>query len=174
MFVFFLSRSDTISNKPFNICCRKSSLSAYDSGDPVITGDGQVNFTVVLKDGYTISSVTASGGYKNVKDTGVANTYRVTKVTGAVTITVTTEKNETTQTVLIGDTNLDGIISIKDVTAIQRHCAEFELLTGAAEAAADTDGDGSITIADATCIQLYLAEFSEGYGSCGQTVGVTV
>ncbi len=145
-----------------------------DSGDPVITGDGQVNFTVVLKDGYTISSVTASGGYKNVKDTGVANTYRVTKVTGAVTITVTTEKNETTQTVLIGDTNLDGIISIKDVTAIQRHCAEFELLTGAAEAAADTDGDGSITIADATCIQLYLAEFSEGYGSCGQTVVVTV
>ena len=144
------------------------------SGDPVITGDGQVNFAVVLKNGYTISSVTASGGYKNVKDTGVANTYRVTKITGAVTITVTTEKSETTETILIGDANLDGVIIIKDVTAIQRHCAEFESLTGNAAIAADVDGDGSITIADATCVQLYLAEFSEGYAQCGQTVEVTV
>ena len=144
------------------------------SGDPVITGDGQVNFAVVLKNGYTISSVTASGGYKNVKDTGVANTYRVTKITGAVTITVTTEKSETTETILIGDANLDGVIIIKDVTAIQRHCAEFESLTGNAAIAADVDGDGSITIADATCVQLYLAEFSEGYAQCGQTVEVTI
>ena len=109
-----------------------------------------------------------------MKDTGVANTYRVTKITGAVTITVTTEKSETTETILIGDANLDGVIIIKDVTAIQRHCAEFESLTGNAAIAADVDGDGSITIADATCVQLYLAEFSEGYAQCGQTVEVTV
>ncbi len=143
------------------------------TGKPDSTGDGQVNFTVVLKDGYTISSVTASGAYKNLKDTGVENTYRVTKVTGAVTITVTTEKSETTEDILIGDANLDGTINIKDVTAIQRHCAEYESLTGNAATAADVDGDGSITVNDATCIQLYLAEFDNGYGRCGQTLEVT-
>ena len=108
-----------------------------------------------------------------MKDTGVENTYRVTKVTGAVTITVTTEKSETTEDILIGDANLDGTINIKDVTAIQRHCAEYESLTGNAATAADVDGDGSITVNDATCIQLYLAEFDNGYGRCGQTLEVT-
>ena len=65
------------------------------SGDPVVSGDGQINFVVVLKNGYTIGDVSASGAYKNLKDTGVANTYRVTKVTGALTVTVATEKSET-------------------------------------------------------------------------------
>ena len=145
------------------------------SGDPVVTGDGQVNFTVVLKDGYTLDSVTASGAYKNLKDTGVENTYRLTKVSGAVTVTVTTDQNETqpVENLLIGDANQDGKVSIKDVTAIQRHLAEFGSLTGSAAAAADVDRDGVIAIDDATCIQLYLAEYTSGYGQCGQTLEVT-
>ena len=145
------------------------------TGEPDSTGDGQVNFTVVLKDGYTLDNVTASGAYKNLKDTGVTNTYRLTKVSGAVTVTVTTEKDETqtTQTVLIGDANQDGKVSIKDVTEIQRHCAEFGTLTGTAAAAADVNRDGSITIDDATCIQLYLAEYDIGAELCGQTVEIT-
>ena len=78
-----------------------------DSGYPVVTGDGQVNFAVVLKDGYTLDSVTASGAYKNLKDLGADNTYRVTKVSGAVTITVTTTKSETSSYIL-GDVDGDG------------------------------------------------------------------
>lgn len=69
-----------------------------DSGDPDSTGNGQVNFTVVLNDGYALSSVTAtSGTYKNIKapsDTGLANTYRITKITSDTTITVTTVECE--------------------------------------------------------------------------------
>ncbi|MBQ9003124.1 MAG: carbohydrate-binding domain-containing protein [Eggerthellaceae bacterium] len=69
---------------------RNSSTGAADS-----TGDGQVNFTVVLNDGYELSSVTATDGtYKNIKgpdDTGLANTYRITKITGATTVTITTK-----------------------------------------------------------------------------------
>ena len=60
---------------------------------------------------------------------------------------------------LIGDTNLDGIISISDVTAIQRHLAELETFTDKQLALADTDGDGEINIADATWLQMYLAEY---------------
>ena len=69
------------------------------SGEPDSTGDGQLNFTVKLKDGYSISSVTATEGtYKNIKgpsDTGVANTYRITKISGATTVSITTASSET-------------------------------------------------------------------------------
>ena len=59
----------------------------------------------------------------------------------------------------IGDTNLDGIISISDVTAIQRHLAELAILTYDQLVLADTNGDGSVDITDATHLQKYLAEF---------------
>lgn len=66
-----------------------------DTGLPDSTGEGQVNFSVVLKSGYEIDDVTVSGGYKNLKDVSTdnnPNTYRVTKVTSDLTITVTTKK----------------------------------------------------------------------------------
>lgn len=140
------------------------------TGEPDSTGDGQVNFTVVLKDGYTLDSVTATGAYKNVKDTGVENTYRITKISGEVTVNITTKKSETPATCLVGDATGDGKIDIRDVTAIQRHCAEYDTLDGVYALAADVDQDGSITVADATCIQMYLAEFTSGCGSCGEYI----
>ena len=60
---------------------------------------------------------------------------------------------------LIGDTNLDGYITISDVTAIQRHLAEFDVFNDEQIALADTNGDGEINIADATHLQMYLAEY---------------
>ena len=60
---------------------------------------------------------------------------------------------------LVGDTNLDGTISISDVTAIQRHLAELARLTKGQLALADTNGDGKVDISDATYLQKYLAEF---------------
>lgn len=64
------------------------------TGLPDSTGEGQVNFSVKLESGYEIDSVTVSGGYKNLKDVSTdeyPNTYRVTKVTSDLTITVTTK-----------------------------------------------------------------------------------
>lgn len=65
-----------------------------DTGAPDSTGNGQVNFTVVLAEGYALSSLTATAGtYKNIKgpsDTGLANTYRITKITADTVITITT------------------------------------------------------------------------------------
>ena len=60
---------------------------------------------------------------------------------------------------LIGDTNLDGNISIRDVTAIQRHICELETFSEEQLAVADTNGDGEINVADATHLQMYLAEY---------------
>lgn len=63
------------------------------TGYPVISGDGQINFKVNPDDGYEVDAVTATTGtYKNIKepaDTGADNTYRITKVTGNTTITIT-------------------------------------------------------------------------------------
>ena len=68
------------------------------TGEPDSTGDGQVNFTIVLNDGYALDSVSVTAGtYKNIKgptDTGLANTYRITKISGDATITITTVQCE--------------------------------------------------------------------------------
>ena len=68
------------------------------TGDPDTTGDGQVNFTVIPAEGYEVESVsvTPTSNYKNIKDQSatLANTYRVTKITGEITITVTTKAKE--------------------------------------------------------------------------------
>ena len=68
---------------------------------------------------------------------------------------------------LIGDTNLDGIISISDVTDIQRHLAELIHFSDEQLALADTDGNGVINIADATRLQMYLAEYEVVLGKQG-------
>ena len=133
------------------------------TGNPVVTGDGQVNFVVVLKNGYTLDSVTAEGAYKNVKDTGVENTYRITKVTGAVTINVTTEKSATPTDYTLGDVNGDGYITVADATLVQQHAAELITLTDTALLAADTSKDGYVTVADATLIQQYAAELIDEF-----------
>ena len=59
---------------------------------------------------------------------------------------------------ILGDVDGDGVVSIFDVTCIQRHLAEIPVYAYN-ETAADTDGDGEVTIFDATDIQRYLAEF---------------
>ena len=57
----------------------------------------------------------------------------------------------------LGDANGDGIISVADVTAIQRFISEISV-ENFNEALADVNNDGKITIDDATLIQQYLAE----------------
>jgi hypothetical protein len=82
---------------------RNSATGVADS-----TGEGQVNFTVVTPEGYEVDTVDVDGTYKNLKgpaDTGIANTYRVTKVQSALTITVTTKQSsETEETTAVQET----------------------------------------------------------------------
>lgn len=62
-----------------------------------------------------------------------------------------------------GDANGDDQIGIADVTAIQRHIAEFETLEGMNLIAADVTQDGIVDILDATALQMYLAEYEIEY-----------
>lgn len=64
---------------------------------------------------------------------------------------------------LLGDANGDGSVSIDDVTAIQKHLAQYAALEGVCLKAADVDGDGQVTVNDASTLQRYLAEISVPY-----------
>ena len=147
------------------------SISATDStvsrssatGQPDSTGDGQINFTVVLKDGYTLSGVSATEGtYKNIKDLG-DNTYRITKINAGTTVTITTEQSDTPSGYILGDADSDGIVTILDATWIQRALAGIGAPAAFNEAAADVDGDGDVTILDATYLQRYLVGVAVPY-----------
>ncbi len=59
----------------------------------------------------------------------------------------------------IGDTNLDGVITISDVSEIQCYLAELAEFTDEQLALADTNGDGEVNISDATHLQMFLADF---------------
>ena len=65
---------------------------------------------------------------------------------------------------VLGDTDGDGNVNIRDVTAIQRHIAELDMFTEEQLAAADTNGDGKVDITDATHLQMYLAEYGVKLG----------
>lgn len=62
---------------------------------------------------------------------------------------------------LVGDADEDGIVSIYDVTKIQRHLAKYITLDGTSSLNADFNFDGEITIDDATAIQRMLAEIED-------------
>lgn len=77
----------------------KKAISAYSATqEGVLTKtDGQINFKVVVPDGYEVKKVTAypSENYKNIKgpgDTGAENTYRITKLKGDISVSVSVQK----------------------------------------------------------------------------------
>ena len=68
-----------------------------------------------------------------------------------------------------GDVNMDGKITIDDVTMIQRAAAEIVKFTNSLQKSlADINNDGTISVIDVTCLQKFLAEFADGTGNAGQ------
>lgn len=56
-----------------------------------------------------------------------------------------------------GDVDLDGVVSIKDVTLVQQYAADLKPLTAQQLRNGELDNDGSVNVKDATLIQKYLA-----------------
>ena len=109
-----------------------TSAFARDSkGEIDTSGDGQVNFRVTPESGYEIVSVTADRNYKNLKgaeDTGVEGIYRLTKVTGPVTVTITAKETGAEQPeepsytpVITGDQRVQGFYN--DTAALKAELA---------------------------------------------------
>lgn len=64
---------------------------------------------------------------------------------------------------LFGDTNLDGVVNIKDATLIQKYIAKLADIEGMQNILADVTEDGKINIKDATAIQKYVAKVETPY-----------
>ncbi len=78
---------------------------------------------------------------------------------------VTTENTEPTSTVpveyLYGDADMDGKVTIKDATLIQKYSADLEELEGTAFTQANVSGDAAVNVRDATYIQKFVAGLLE-------------
>lgn len=88
------------------------SLIAYsrdsDTGELKKDGDGQVNFKVVVNDGYFVSDISIEGKYKNKKSIDKDNDiYRITKIESDLTVTIT----------VLPATDVDAIYNFASTTA---------------------------------------------------------
>ncbi len=63
-----------------------------------------------------------------------------------------------TPTIVRGDADLDGRVSVMDSTQIQMHCAQKLTLDSVAMLNAEVDGDDTVSVMDATKIQLFIAQ----------------
>lgn len=72
---------------------------------------------------------------------------------------------------VLGDADVDDIVNIQDVTAIQRYLAEQKMELFNLNAS-DVNRDGTVTVNDATGVQYFLAEFSSQPKGIGELVGV--
>lgn len=64
---------------------------------------------------------------------------------------------------ILVDANGDGYVNINDVTCIQRHVAELEMIPEENRQAALVSGEKTLSIQDATLIQQYLAEMIDRF-----------
>lgn len=74
---------------------------------------------------------------------------------------------------LKGDVDNNGIVNIRDVTAIQRILAELEPATDDMILRAKVTDDDELNIADATAIQMFLAEYGNPY-SIAERINIDV
>ena len=59
---------------------------------------------------------------------------------------------------IIGDVDLNGKISVKDATIIQKYVAQLVKLSHNQLFVANCDGTGGVNVKDATLIQKYVAQ----------------
>ncbi len=84
-----------------------------------------------------------------------------------------TDSKPVTDKLMYGDLDQDGIVTVMDVTVLQRANIKMITLNADQKTVADVNGDGSIDSVDATTIQRYLAEMKVKGSKVGLIVGET-
>lgn len=103
------------------------------------------------------------------------------KATAKYVTTVTTDKDAIAQlsktyyvvkgapTLIYGDTDVNGVVSVMDATLIQKYCAYITELNDYQLKSADANANGSVTLMDVTHIQRYIAQLS-----CSDKIGTVI
>ena len=89
----------------------------------------------------------------------------VLPTTQPTTAPPTTEPTQPTdpKPTMLGDVDLDGLVTIKDATLVQEHVAKYRVLTGQAAINADVDFSGDINIIDASNIQMVVSKLMKDF-----------
>lgn len=75
----------------------------------------------------------------------------------------------TTDKIILGDVNKDGVVNVLDTTEIQRYVACLDDFTDNQKFVADANADGRISILDATEVQRYVADCGNTNEDIGKT-----
>lgn len=137
------------------------------NADKLRVPSGKVNFTLTEN-----SNGTLTLSYVKDQPTTAAPTTVAQTTAAPTTAAPTTAPPVVTYT--LGDVTGDGLITILDVTAIQRHIATIEYLNAAQLAAADVNADGTVSIKDATLIQEYIAHVVSSFNQSTTAAPTTV
>lgn len=114
----------------------KNAMVYWSTSDETVANVSPNGVVTALKEGtVTITAMSEDGGLKD-------------------TCVITVGKKEET---LMGDVNLDGVLSIADATMVQSYLAQSVSFNDKQIAAADFNNDGSISVADVTAIQTAIA-----------------
>lgn len=149
----------------------------FDAGNDYAGGSLQFAGTVIGEGFYPESEVlaqltfkvTAEGKtsinvfYELFGDSG--NCYMTEAGDGVTVTSVITPVGEATDDTakeILGDSNGNGLVNVKDATQIQKATAKLLELDTAAQLRADVNKDEKINIKDATAIQKYVAKIETG------------
>ena len=183
--------SDAVSNAKWP--GEKMTLDSSTGYYVIEVSDSLANGAVIFSDGTNSASkrypadskpgLNLNGATKIFKANHTFEDYYPPVPTQSTTAQPTTAKPTTAQpttaqpttspaeSVLIGDTNQDGKITINDVTGIQLYINETITFNQKQKIAADVDEDGSVDIRDATYIMLYIANQPSSEAKVGQYTG---
>ena len=183
--------SDAVSNAKWP--GEKMTLDSSTGYYVIEVSDSLANGAVIFSDGTNSASkrypadakpgLNLNGATKIFKANHTFEDYNTPVPTQSTTAQPTTAKPTTAQpttaqpttspaeSVLIGDTNQDGKITISDVTEIQLYINEMITFNQKQKIAADVDEDGSVDIRDATYIMLYIVNQPSSEAKVGQYKG---
>lgn len=173
--------SDAVSNAKWP--GEKMTLDSSTGYYVIEVSDSLANGAVIFSDGTNSASkrypadakpgLNLNGTTKIFKANHTFEDYYPPVPTQSTTAQPTTAQPTTSpaESVLIGDTNQDGKITINDVTGIQLYINETITFNQKQKIAADVDEDGSVDIRDATYIMLYIANQPSSEAKVGQYTG---
>ena len=112
------------------------------------SGEGQINFKVLAEEGYNVIINVISGTYKSIKgpaDTGVANLFRITKVSSDLAIKITLSKDPFYAT-FEKDDNVDSVdvYYTQDYTAVSENDVTKTTIRNSDTGEIDTSGSGQL------------------------------
>lgn len=123
--------------------------------------------TTVVTEATEASTNAMTTDVSEPEETTVSTTAAVTEETTETTVITAENTTETasepSKQYMLGDTDLNGKINIKDATLIQKAAAKITALEGNELITANVNSDSKVNVKDATAIQKYLAKIETPY-----------